>query len=283
MFCDCDIGRRQREWAVEFVRTVLLVLAVLLATVAGLRLGVAFQVMDQVVVELVASASAVSLALFVFLRAPLEPAAFSWRSLGVGDWVSVIFFVLATTLGWIDFWETAPGIAVGYFAAVTTLLHCAFFWAMLIFFLRLSRSLRKAFGHHGSGASLEELRERRIRARHMIVCGEGSRAERRYRSGLATGARARRRQRRSARWEWCARKLDRLIGAYENSSTWMSAACASGGLFIWAVQNLEPGPLGAFFLFTPFAAIPLIDFARGRLTTDRSPSAGERGAQVRSA
>lgn len=239
--------------------------ALLLGAAAVVGLCVNFGLVHPVVARIVGGFGGVALAFGVLLRAPLGAADFSWRSLSVGDWISVIFFPVMTVLGWNDFWKDLPGGWRVLWVAFCSLTHCLLFWVMMIFFMRLLRSTRNAFGFYGSGLSEEAGDERWAFARHMVKCRKGTPEYRRYLARMAPTARRRRRARNSVRAQWRYRKIDRVVTSYESSPSWMSATLASGGIFIWAVQNLTPGPLSASILFIPYLLIPVLEFAKSRL------------------
>lgn len=264
-YCTCEIGVQRRASAVDLFRFALRMVALLLAAAAVVGLCVNFGLVHPVVAKIVAGFGGVALAFGVLLRTPLGAADFSWRSLSVGDWISVVFFPIMTVLGWNDFWEELPGGWRIFWVAFSSLVHCLLFWVVMIFFMRLLRSTRNAFGHYGSGLSEEAGKERWVFARHMVNCRRGTPEYHRYLARLAPTAQRRRRARNSTRSQWRYEKIDRVMTSYESSPSWMSATLASGGIFIWAVQNLTPGPLSASILFIPYLLIPAFEFAKSRL------------------
>lgn len=265
-FCKCEIGKQNRQQSAEMLRFALKAAAILLGLLTTLRLGVSFQIIHPQLALIVGETAGLTLAFAALLRGPQAKAAFSWKSLSVSDWISILFFIISSILGWLGFWGELSQPWVLPFTVGTALAHCLFFWVIMIFFMRLIRSIRHAFGNYGQRRGIDELRHHRTYFRHMIECKtKTSKSRDRFMKRAAKAATRRRGDRVSSRRRYLYKAVDRTLSSYEDSSSWMSAALASGGLFIWAVQNLSPGPLTALTSFSPFLVIPLIYYAKSKI------------------
>lgn len=269
-FCACSIGRYNRDSLLRLARFFLQAIALLLATTGLTAIAIRFNIVHPIVGAILISALGTALTFAALLRSPLgSKVNFSWSALSTGDWISVTFFPLSVLIGWSDFWGDLPGNWAIAYTIISSILHTTAFWFLMLVVMRTARSFRVSFGKLGHGASPDDLTKRRTYAWHMRKCVSNKVAAR-HAMRMAPTAIRRRRQRNSQQRKSILAWADAVADSYEDSSSWMSAALASGGLFTWAVQTLPPGPVTALIFFIPFVLIPVVYLVRHRSLSDHA-------------
>lgn len=259
--CSCPIGESRRFHLAQLARLGLLLLSCFLFVLSLAIAGVRFNLIHPIVGRIAIIGTTVVLMFISFLRAPtLSNVKLSWRRLGTGDWISVGFFPVSSVIGWSSFWSDLPQWWALFYTITSTVVHCLLFWFSMLYIMRLARSFRTAFGRFMEGARPSDLAQRRAESWHMRKCVPEI-VTNRYMKKLPASAERRRRARKYPRRQYLCRLADTVADSYEDSSSWMSAALASGGLFTWMVQSLQPGP-SALILFIPFALIPVVYIIR---------------------
>ncbi|MCI2423374.1 hypothetical protein MOQ72_38745 [Saccharopolyspora sp. K220] len=256
------------EWRAkrdQLVRAVLLSLAAVLMVSACSLYLVELGLLHPVWVAPIGETTGLVLGFGFLLRNPMAKARFAWGSLSTGDWISVVFFPVSLAMGWGDFWRELRGHAHLIAVGLSTVGACGFFIALMLFGMKMARAIRSAVRVPGQPVTVDVLRYQRRHVWHRVHCDVNVDADR-YKRQVSAAARRRRKDRNSRRVQAFYRCVDALIRPYENSTSWMSAALASGGLFIWLVQNVKPGPLGVLILASPLLTIPIIETVRSRLS-----------------
>lgn len=269
-FCSCSIGRYNRENLLQLARFFLQAIALLLATAGLAAIAVRFNIVPPAVGAVLISALGATLTFAALLKSPLgSDTSFAWAALTTGDWISVAFFPVSVLIGWSEFWGDLPRNWAIAYTIGSSIAHIIAFWFLMLTVMRTARSVRASFGKLGHGASADDLAERRTYAWHMRNC-VSRKAAARHAIRMAPTAIRRRRQRNSWRRHSILTWADAVADSYEDSSSWMSAALASGGLFTWAIKTLSPGPITALIFFVPFALIPVVYLVRRRSLSDRA-------------
>lgn len=220
--------------------------------------GVWFRVIDPIVGRVALNVIVMALAFIAMWMSPLgREIRFSWSSLSVGDWLSVLFFPVSSIIGWSDYWKEIHGSLKVVYVGSSAMFHCLLFWALMMYIMRMARSIRSKVGRLNDGASSSYLAEHRAYVYHVKNCVSGNALAKR-KERVRYSALKRRKFRNSLAWRRVFGMLESVADSYEDSSAWLSAALASGGLFTWAVQDLSPGPGSAVVFLIPFVLIPIV-------------------------
>jgi len=186
-----------------------------------------------------------------------------WTSVGTSDWISIVYFPPLTFVGWWQVFATSyGGLKLLWIVAGFTAFFCFFAYEVALRVpARVDRFSRRIIADRLTVEMLSEEYDLRVHRLRRKKRSEKWMAK--YKKNARRGAEVRREMRkRGSGPEKTTKAVIRLVVAYANTPSWLSAFFTSASLFAALFTLFSPSLPVALVLFSPIVTIGPIDIIR---------------------